>query len=184
LTYCCLSYFFNYLDRAAFANAYVAGLREDLGLGGSDYNVVLAMFTAKRTAIFTASGQVGSMFSGVMLSAIYKGVSGASLRGWQWGFIINGIITCPVAAMGFLYFPDTPETTRASWLSEVERRLALLRLPPKKADGHNISPRSLAVHTLTSKSLYVLCLFAVISGALEAFVVQNLFLLWLKYYQE
>lgn len=139
---------------------------------------------AKRTAIFTASGQAGSMFAGVMMTAIHKGMSGHSLRGWQWVFIINGIITCPVAIMGFLCFPDTPEVTKAPWLSETERRLALLRLPPKKADGHNISPRSLAVRALTSKALYVLCLFAVISGALEAFVVQNLFLLWLKYYQD
>lgn len=46
LTYCCLSSFFNYLDRSAFANAYVAGLREDLGLVGDQYNVILAMFTA------------------------------------------------------------------------------------------------------------------------------------------
>lgn len=38
LTYCCLSSFFNYLDRSAFANAYVAGLREDLNLKGADYN--------------------------------------------------------------------------------------------------------------------------------------------------
>lgn len=31
---------------------------------------------AKRTAIFTASGQAGSMFAGVMMTAIYKGMNG------------------------------------------------------------------------------------------------------------
>lgn len=261
LTYCCLSYFFNYLDRAAFANAYVAGLKEDIHLEGSNYNVVLAMFTAgsvigqiphgiiiqkiapriwlpsmvllwagltmctaacttyaqlcvvrflqglaeastycgtiyiigswykpreiaKRTAIFTASGQAGSMFAGIMMTAIYNGINHGALKGWQWVFIINGIITCPIAIMGFLYFPDTPELTQAPWLSKPERQLALLRLPPKKADGHDISPWSLFVRTLTSPALYILCLFAVVTGALEAFVVQNLFLLWLKYYQD
>ncbi|KAI1864334.1 uncharacterized protein JN550_008891 [Neoarthrinium moseri] len=261
LTYCCISSFFNYLDRAAFANAYVAGLREDLQLEGNDYNVVLAMFTAgsvigqiphgiiiqkvapriwlplmvlvwaaltmctaacttyaqlcavrfiqglaeastycgtiyiigswykpreiaKRTAIFTASGQAGTMFAGLMMTAIYTGMENKSLRGWQWVFIINGIITCPIAIMGFLYFPDTPELTQASWLNKAERQLALLRLPPKKADGHNISPWSLITRTLTSPALYILCFFAVITGALEAFVVQNIFLLWLKYQQK
>ncbi|KAK9777941.1 putative Pantothenate transporter liz1 [Seiridium cardinale] len=261
LTYCCLSSFFNYLDRAAFANAYVAGLKEDIHLDGSDYNVVLSMFTAgsvvgqiphgiiiqkipprmwlpamvlvwagltmstaacttytqlcvvrflqglaeastycgtiyiigswykpreiaKRTAIFTASGQAGSMFAGIMMTAIYNGLKGYSLKGWQWVFIINGIITCPIAVMGFLYFPDTPELTRAPWLTQAERQLALLRLPPKKADGHDISPQSLLRRTLASPALYTLCLFAIITGALEAFVVQNLFLLWLKYYQD
>ncbi|KAL4864315.1 hypothetical protein BDV12DRAFT_201186 [Aspergillus spectabilis] len=38
LTYCCLRFFLNYRDRAAFANAYVAGLSESLNLGGNQYN--------------------------------------------------------------------------------------------------------------------------------------------------
>ncbi|KAK1963787.1 MFS general substrate transporter [Colletotrichum sublineola] len=46
MTYCCLSYFFNFLDRAAFANAYVAGLREALHMTGHDYNTVLSVTTA------------------------------------------------------------------------------------------------------------------------------------------
>lgn len=45
---------------------------------------------SKRTAIFTASGQVGTMFAGVMMAAIYKGLGGlAGLGGWQWVFIIG-----------------------------------------------------------------------------------------------
>ena len=34
------------LDRAAFANAYVAGLKEALNMTGDDYNKVLAVTTA------------------------------------------------------------------------------------------------------------------------------------------
>ncbi|KAI4664193.1 uncharacterized protein J4E79_003695 [Alternaria viburni] len=41
-----LAYFFNYLDRQAFANAYVAGLREDIGLKGNEYSILLSIFTA------------------------------------------------------------------------------------------------------------------------------------------
>ncbi|CAG9946145.1 unnamed protein product [Clonostachys rosea f. rosea IK726] len=262
LTYCCLSFFFNYLDRSAFANAYVAGLQEALSLSGNQYNILLSMTTAgyvigqvphgiaiqkiapriwfpsmviiwagltassaacktyeqlcavrflmglieastycgtiycigswykpreiaKRTAIFTASGQAGSMFAGIMMTAIYKGMSGyAGLQGWQWVFIICGIITCPIAVMGFLYFPDIPETTKARWLSESEKRLALDRLPPKKADGHNINPWSLAKRVFGSPAFYILCLFSTVCSALEAFCVQNLYLLWLKYYSK
>jgi hypothetical protein len=45
---------------------------------------------AKRTAIFTASGQAGSMFAGVMMSAMRLSMDGkAGLRGWQWVFIIG-----------------------------------------------------------------------------------------------
>lgn len=262
LTYCCLSSFFNYLDRSAFANAYVAGLREDLDLHGADYNIVLSMFTAgsvigqiphgiiiqkfppriwlpsmvivwsaltmscaacktyeqlcvvrffqgfaeastycgtiyiigswykpreiaKRTAIFTASGQAGTMFAGIMMTAIYTGMQNHSgLKGWQWLFLVNGIITIPIAIVGFLFFPDTPETTKARWLSPAERELALQRLPPKSKDGHNIDPWPLARRVFASPALYVLCGWAVITGALEAYVVQSLFLLWMKFHSD
>ncbi|KAL2273928.1 hypothetical protein FJTKL_04006 [Diaporthe vaccinii] len=262
LTYCCLSSFFNYLDRSAFANAYVAGLREDLNLKGADYNIVLSMFTAgsvigqiphgiiiqkfppriwlpsmvivwsaltmscaacktyeqlcvvrffqgfaeastycgtiyiigswykpreiaKRTAIFTASGQAGTMFAGIMMTAIYTGMQDHSgLKGWQWLFLVNGIITIPIAIVGFFFFPDTPETTQAKWLSAGERELALQRLPPKSKDGHNIAPWSLVKRVFANPALYILCLWAVITGALEAYVVQSLFLLWMKFHSD
>lgn len=137
---------------------------------------------AKRTAIFTASGQAGTMFAGVMMTAIHKSMDGYSgLAGWQWVFIIDGIITLPIAIMGFLYFPDTPELTKAPFLSQEEIKLALDRLPPKKADGHNIDPWSLANRVFKSPAFYILITFSMICGALEAFCTQNLFLLWLKY---
>ena len=45
---------------------------------------------AKRTALFSASGQVGTMFAGVMMAAIYKGMEGmGNLGGWQWVFLIG-----------------------------------------------------------------------------------------------
>lgn len=47
---------------------------------------------AKRTALFTASGQVGTMFAGVMMAAIHKGMVGlGGLGGWQWVFLIGKI---------------------------------------------------------------------------------------------
>jgi len=45
---------------------------------------------AKRTAIFTAIGQIGSMFAGVMMTAMNESLHGqTSLQGWQWVFIIS-----------------------------------------------------------------------------------------------
>ncbi|GAA5928222.1 hypothetical protein JCM3775_000546 [Rhodotorula graminis] len=46
LPYLCLVFCFNYLDRVNFISAYVSGLREDLGMLSSEYNNVIACFTA------------------------------------------------------------------------------------------------------------------------------------------
>ncbi|KAL2883509.1 hypothetical protein SGCOL_001192 [Colletotrichum sp. CLE4] len=264
LTYCCLSYFFNYLDRAAFANAYVAGLREALHMKGHDYNTVLSVTTAgmvvgqiphgiviglqivrpriwlpsmcclwafltmasagvkntaqlcvirfflglaeastysgaiyimgswykpeeisKRTAIFTASGQVGTMFAGVMMAAIYKGLGGlAGLGGWQWVFIIDGIITLPIAIFGFFYFPDIPENTSARYLSDSEKKIAVGRLPPVIKGSHGVNPFSLLKRLALIPTFWVLVLWSPVCATLEAWVVQGNFILWLKYHAE
>lgn len=45
---------------------------------------------AKRAAIFTAVGQAGSMFAGIMMTAMHKTMQGtAGLKGWQWVFLIG-----------------------------------------------------------------------------------------------
>jgi hypothetical protein len=45
---------------------------------------------AKRAAIFTAVGQVGSMFAGIMMTAMHKTLEGkGGLKGWQWVFLIG-----------------------------------------------------------------------------------------------
>ncbi|KAH7366940.1 pantothenate transporter liz1 [Plectosphaerella cucumerina] len=259
MTYCCLSYFFNFLDRAAFANAYVAGLRESLDMNGQQYSTVLALTTAgmavgqlpngfiiqkiapriwfpsmvvvwagltmasaavktvthmyvirfllglaesstyagtiyiigswykpdeiaKRTALFTASGQVGTMFAGIMMTAIHRGMNGmGNLHGWQWVFLIDGIITLPIAVFGFLYFPDTPDRTKAGYLSAEERKMAVARLPPISEDGHNVMPLSVFKRVFMSPVFWIIFFWSPVCAAIEGFPIQNNFLLWLKY---
>ncbi|KAH6682136.1 major facilitator superfamily domain-containing protein [Plectosphaerella plurivora] len=249
------------IDRAAFANAYVAGLKEELNLVGNQYNVLLSMasagmlvgqipssimiqkvrpriwlpamivtwagFTmasagcktfeqlavvrffmglaeastyagsiyimgswyktnelAKRTAMFTVAGQVGKMFAGAMMAAIHQSMDGyAGLQGWQWVFLIDGIITLPTAVFGYFYFPDIPEITDAPYLSKEERQLALDRLPPKGVDSHNIQPWSLIKRVLGKPIFYVCCVFSALSSAMQAYIVQGLMLLYLKAHQ-
>jgi ACS family pantothenate transporter-like MFS transporter len=51
---------------------------------------------AKRTAIFTAVGQVGSMFAGIMMTAMHKTMEGrGGLKGWQWVFLIGMCVDVP-----------------------------------------------------------------------------------------
>jgi ACS family pantothenate transporter-like MFS transporter len=76
---------------------------------------------------------------GIMMTAVYTTMDGhAGLPGWRWVFIIDGVITLPIAIFGFLSFPDLPENTKAPYFSAEERALAISRLPPKNPDGHNI----------------------------------------------
>ena len=57
--------------------------------------------------------------------------------------LADGIITLPIAVFGFLYFPDTPEKTKASYITEKEKQMAIARVPKISKDGHNIMPLSL-----------------------------------------
>ncbi|KAH8879217.1 major facilitator superfamily transporter [Thozetella sp. PMI_491] len=208
LSFCCLSYFLNYLDRSNINNAYVSGMQEELGFVGDQLNQITTCFTVgyvigqvpsnlslhyvkpryffpammlvwagltmvtasvhrpqsimairffqgiaesstfvgthyilgswyterelgKRSGLFTASGLVGTMIGGFIQSGIYSSMNGLhGLSGWRWLFIIDGIITLPVAIYGLFFFPDTPSRTTAFYLSEEERALAVSRLPP------------------------------------------------------
>jgi MFS transporter, ACS family, pantothenate transporter len=40
LSFCCLMYWVNYLDRANLNNAYVSGMKEDLNFQGAELNVI------------------------------------------------------------------------------------------------------------------------------------------------
>lgn len=63
---------------------------------------------------FATAAQVGTLFSGVMQGAIIQTLEGkAGLSGWQWLFVIDFLITVPIAAYGLLMFPDTPHTVKA-----------------------------------------------------------------------
>ncbi|KAF1347966.1 major facilitator superfamily domain-containing protein [Delphinella strobiligena] len=83
---------------------------------------------AKRSCIFHTSSAIATMFSGYLMAAVYhlEGVGG--FRGWQWLFIVDGIISLPIALSGYLLLPDVPETCRAPYLSKKERAYAQTRM--------------------------------------------------------
>lgn len=91
----------------------------------------------KRTAIFTSSGLAGTMFSGILQGAIYRNLDGKSgFAGWRWLFVVDALITLPIALYGWLLFPDTPASTKAKYLNTEERIMAIERLPEiEKARG-------------------------------------------------
>ncbi|RYO82225.1 hypothetical protein DL766_006358 [Monosporascus sp. MC13-8B] len=256
LTFCCLSYFTNYLDRSNLNNAYVSGMREDLNFVGNQLNVIntcftvgyivgqipanlslhyikpryffpacmvvwagLTMITAsvskpqsimairffqgiaeattfvgthyilgswyterelgKRSGIFTASGLAGTMIGGYIQTGIHHSMNGKhGLAGWRWLFIIDGVITLPVAIYGFIFFPDTPQTTQAFYLTDEERRLAVSRVPPVE----DRSPLSLSFfkRSLSSWFFWGFVVLWIIAGETESFSTNALLALYMK----
>ncbi|KAF8517887.1 MFS general substrate transporter [Hysterangium stoloniferum] len=133
----------------------------------------------KRSGVFTSSGLAGTLFSGLLQAAIYKNLNGhAGRSGWRWLFIIDSVITFPIALYGFLMFPDVPATTKAFYLSEEERRLANERVD---AETRRRTLSRKAVRRILSRWRWYGCslLFA-ISGETESFGSNNLMGQWLK----
>jgi ACS family pantothenate transporter-like MFS transporter len=101
----------------------------------------------KRACIFHASSAAAGMFSGYLQAAVYKGLSGVHGKaGWQWLFIMDGVISVPICILGFFLIPDLPENSRALYLSKEHRELGKTRMEsigraPRKKLGWGIIKR-------------------------------------------
>ncbi|KAJ5295853.1 hypothetical protein N7508_010674 [Penicillium antarcticum] len=73
---------------------------------------------AKRSCIFHTSSGIASMFSGYLMDAVYNLGGRGGFKGWQWLFIVDGIISLPVAISGFFILPDVPEISSPWYLSQ------------------------------------------------------------------
>ncbi|KAF1914416.1 pantothenate transporter-like protein [Ampelomyces quisqualis] len=256
LTFCCLMYFFNYLDRTNLNNAYVSGMREELNFKGNQLNQINTVFTVgytigqvpcnlalyyvkpriffpscmvawalltmvtaaaqkpqhimairffqalfesstfvgthyilgswytekelgKRSGIFTASGLAGTMIGGFLQTGIHSTMDGLQgLTGWRWLFIIDGIITMPVALYGLFFFPDTPRSSQAPYLSEEEKVLAISRVP-EVSERKPISWRFLK-HCFGTWYWYMFVVLWILAGETESFSTNALLQLYMK----
>ncbi|KAA8642534.1 hypothetical protein EYZ11_012219 [Aspergillus tanneri] len=257
LSFCCLTYFFNYLDRSNLSNAYVSGMKEELAFHGNQLNVINTIFTigyilgqvpsnlaltyfrpriffpamillwggltmitaavqnpqsimairfflglaeastfsgthyilgswyserelGKRSGIFTASGLAGTMFGGFIQTGIHSSLNGArGLSGWRWLFIIDGLITLPIAIYGLFLFPDTPTTTRAPYLTPSERAFAVSRLTNTNAHRASLN-RAFLKRLFTTWYWWAFVILWVIAGETESFSSNSLLALYMK----
>jgi ACS family pantothenate transporter-like MFS transporter len=94
----------------------------------------------KRVGLFYCTAALAGMFSGYLQAGAYSGLNGVfGKQGWQWLFIVCGIISLPIAFLGFAFIPDFPETTRAFYITkeEAERQCQRLVAEGQKPLGHN-----------------------------------------------
>ncbi|KAF2437252.1 pantothenate transporter liz1, partial [Karstenula rhodostoma CBS 690.94] len=72
----------------------------------------------KRLAILLQIESIASMFSGYLQAGLYTSMNGRhGISGWRWLFIMDAIISIPIAIWGFFGLPDQPHNTRAFYFS-------------------------------------------------------------------
>ncbi|KAJ5251624.1 hypothetical protein N7489_002034 [Penicillium chrysogenum] len=78
---------------------------------------------ALRISILYTGNIVATAVAGLIAAATFATLDEhMNIKGWQWLFIIEGVVTFGVAALGTFMLPDHPLTTR--WLTLEERQLA------------------------------------------------------------
>lgn len=85
-------------------------------------------------AIFYAAASLSGAFSGLLAFAIQSmnGVDG--LGGWQWIFIIEGLVPVALSFVVWKLLPDSPET--AGFLKTEEKEFIINRLALETGSGH------------------------------------------------
>lgn len=135
---------------------------------------------AKRSCIFHTSSALGTMFSGYLMAAVYHLDGRGGFKGWQWLFIVNTIISLPIALAGYFMMPDVPEITRAWYLKPDEIEIARERM---RAEGRaNRSPytRAKIRKIFSSWHIYLLTALYILFNNGCAATSQPAFQIWLK----
>ncbi|KAG5746967.1 hypothetical protein H9Q70_010338 [Fusarium xylarioides] len=118
----------------------------------------------KRAMIFWLAGSIGNMFSGFLQAAAYTNLNGVhGHAGWRWLFIIDGIITLPLAVAGYFFFPNLPQDGVKTWWTtqreheiSVERMNAIGRAGKEKWTKAKLKSILLSWHTYFLPMIYVL----------------------------
>ncbi|KFZ15703.1 hypothetical protein V502_05446 [Pseudogymnoascus sp. VKM F-4520 (FW-2644)] len=96
----------------------------------------------KRFSGFYCLGMLASGFSSILAYGIQKMKGVGGLNGWRWIFILEGIITCVVAIIGFLLLIDFPDKAsqpglirKSGFLTTREASIILARIQRDRGDA-------------------------------------------------
>ncbi|KAK5661727.1 hypothetical protein OQA88_9827 [Cercophora sp. LCS_1] len=89
-----------------------------------------------RNSIFYMVGCVASAFAGIMAYGIMQMAGIRGLNGWQWIFIIEGILTVAVGIGGYWLLVDFPDSKRNNWsfLGQREKDWVCARVHADRGD--------------------------------------------------
>ena len=89
--------------------------------------------TTFRIALFFSAASLAGAFGGVLAWGIAHMRGVGDLAGWQWIFILEGLLTVVVAVLAYLFIHNYPST--ASFLTEPERKFIQNRLSSTSIGG-------------------------------------------------
>ncbi|KAF2164071.1 hypothetical protein M409DRAFT_37100 [Zasmidium cellare ATCC 36951] len=118
--------------KTMYALRFFVGLLESCAFPG--YIAILGSWygpqeLAKRTAILLEVESIASMFSGYLQAGLYNSMNGhAGLAGWRWLFVMDGVISIPIALAGFVLLPNNPYNTKAFYWSAEHIRYGIERV--------------------------------------------------------
>lgn len=81
---------------------------------------------AKRIAAFYMAGSFSGAIGGLLSAGIIQLDGRQGLYGWQWLFLLEGLISIIVGVAAWIWLPDYPRTTK--WLDADERQFLEARL--------------------------------------------------------
>ncbi|KAF1990633.1 MFS general substrate transporter [Aulographum hederae CBS 113979] len=112
-----------------------------------------AEYAVRHTYIFTASAISGA-FGGLLAYGLTQ-LSAAGLHGWQWMYLVEGLLSLILAPLTFFWLPNS--VPQARWLSSDEKELMRIRLERNKGvyDASETFSWSEIVRCLKDWKLYV-----------------------------
>lgn len=134
----------------------------------------------RRGGIFYVGLTLGTLTASLLQSAATEYLDGVhGLAGWRWLFIINAIITLPLAVIGYFIWPGTPAKPNRLVMRNHELDLARSRLTKSGAQVKSV-PFSLALlkRIFTNWRFYVLVFWDILFFNTSANTAA--FLLWTK----
>ncbi|PGH27886.1 hypothetical protein AJ80_00436 [Polytolypa hystricis UAMH7299] len=138
---------------------------------------------ARRGGIFYVGQMLGTLTAGFVQSGATANLDGVNgLAGWRWMFIINALMTFPVAIAGLFIWPGTPAKPNMLFLTETDLAFAIKRLEEQRADTKEtitLSIWQILRKIATSWPVYILTLWDIFfwnAGSTSS----GAYLLWLQ----
>ena len=136
---------------------------------------------SRRAALFFVASQVGSMSSGYIQAGSYHSLNGRhGLEGWRWLYIICFACTIPIALIGFVFLPGTPDAPSMRFLTQDEVDLARARLAADLKQPPRPFTFPLLRTVLTGWHFWLLVIFAFFFSQADGVSSNSGLALWLK----